>query len=338
MPDPIRLGIVGAGAITQVAHLPALRKLKGAFDVVAICDADRAKAQALGSRYGVRDAFDDIEDLLAHETLDAVAICTPSHLHEPHIMAALSAGLHVLVERPMALTSKSVERILRAHEKRGDRVLMVGMNHRYRPDVQVVRSFVQAGELGEIESVRSTWHLFRVTRGQPGWRQRRDQAGGGAMLDLGLSLLDLGLWLAGNPRPVRVSASLDRPARERAVEQSGTAYVVCENGSSIYLDVTWHYVGEGERFSVALRGTKGSARVNPLTVWKDIHGMPTDVAPTASGSRDNPFSMSYRAEWAHFLAAIRGEAKPQHLAELLTLHKVMEAIYKSAADGRDVSL
>lgn len=336
MTDPIRIGVIGAGAITQVAHLPALRKLKG-VEVRAICDADSAKAQALGARYGIPDHFDDIEDLLEFEALDAVAICTPSHLHEAHIVAALSAGLHVLVERPLALSAQGVQRIARAQEKR-DRLLMVGMNHRYRPDVQVVRSFVQAGELGEVESVRATWHMFRPARGQAAWRQRRDQAGGGAMLDLGLSLLDLGLWLANNPEPARVSVCLDRPGRERAVEQSGTAFVVCRNGCSIYLDVTWHYVGEGERFAVALRGSRGSARVNPIRVFKEIHGVATDVAPTASGSRENPFTASYRAEWAHFLSAIRGESRLPPLSEFATLHRVMEAIYRSAEEGRDVLL
>ena len=129
------------------------------------------------------------------------------------------------------------------------------------------------------------------------------------MLDLGLSILDLGLWLGGMPAPVRVSASLDAAGKERAVEQSGSAFVVCENGMSLFVDVTWHHLGEGERFGVGLRGSKGTAAINPLTVWKELHGMPVDVSPTGSGSRENAFTASYRAEWAHFEAAIAGEAK-----------------------------
>ena len=113
---------------------------------------------------------------------------------------------------------------------------MVGMNHRYRPDVQIVRSFVQSGELGAVESVRGSWHVFRPGRDQLGWRQRRDQAGGGAMLDLGLSILDLGLWLGGSPTPVRVSACLDGRARTAAVEQSAarswSARTACRSSST----------------------------------------------------------------------------------------------------------
>jgi predicted dehydrogenase len=212
------------------------------------------------------------------------------------------------------------------------------MNHRYRPDVQIVRSFVQSGELGRVESVRGSWHVFRPSRNQLGWRQRRDQAGGGAMLDLGLSILDLGLWLGGTPAPVRVSAALDAAGKERAVEQSGSAFVVCENGMSLFVDVTWHHLGEGERFGVGVRGSKGVAAINPLMVWKELHGVPMDVSPTGAVSRENAFMASYRAEWAHFEAAIGGEAKVASLQEHLVLHRIIDAIYKSADDGRDVTL
>jgi predicted dehydrogenase len=334
--ERLRVGIVGGGAITQVAHLPVLKKLKST-EVVALCDTDLPKARALADRFGVKDAFDDVEDLLRSEMLDAVVICTPNHLHESHILAALSANVHILVEKPLAMSAAAAQRIIRAAEKR-DRVVMVGMNHRYRPDVQIVRSFVQGGELGRIESVRGSWHVFRPGRTQLGWRQRRDQSGGGAMLDLGLSVLDLGMWLAGNPKPVRVSASLDTEGRDRSVEQAGSAFVVCEDAISLFVDVTWRHLGAGERFGVGLRGTKGTAAINPLTVWKELHGVPTDVSPTSSGSRENPFTASYRAEWAHFAAAIVGEAKAPDLQEHLVLHKVVDAIYRSALDGRDVTL
>jgi len=334
--ERLRVGIIGGGAITQVAHLPVLKKFKS-IEVRAVCDIDLPKATALAERFGVKDSFDDIEELLRYEELDAVVICSPNHLHESHILAALSANLHVLVEKPLAMTAASAGRIVRAAQKRG-KVVMVGMNHRYRPDVQIVRSFVQSGELGAVHSVRGSWHVFRPGRAQLGWRQRRDQAGGGAMLDLGLSVLDLGLWLGGNPAPARVSANLDASGKDRSVEQSGSAFVVCKNGMSLFVDVTWHHLGAGERFGVGVRGSKGIGAINPLMVWKELHGVPVDVSPTGSGSRENPFTASYRAEWAHFEAAINGHAKIPSLEEHVVLHTILDAIYKSAADGRDVEL
>jgi predicted dehydrogenase len=336
MSDTVRIGIIGAGAVVQVAHLPALRKMKG-VEVTAICDNDLPKARAIGQRHGDMDAFDDIEDLLGSGTVDAVAICTPNHMHEAHVQAALAAGVHVLVEKPLAMNTAGAQKVLRMAEKR-DQVLMVGMNHRYRPDAQAVRSFVQSGELGEVTSVRGSWHVFKPARAMLGWRRKMELSGGGAMLDLGLSMIDLSLWLAGKLTPSRVSAVLERPDRKDAVEEAGSAFVVCEEGAAIFLDVTWHHVGEGERFGVGIRGTKGSAGINPLHVWKEMHGAPMDVTPTGGGSRESQFTAAFRAEWAHFLAAIRGEARAPDLQEQIVLHRIVDAIYKSASDGKDVAL
>src|SRR5918912_1022846 len=104
--ERLRLGIIGGGAITQVAHLPVLKKLR-TIEVQRICDTDLPKARALATRFGVKDAFDDIEELLRFESLDAVVICSPNHLHEAQIQAALSANLHVLVEKPLTMNATS---------------------------------------------------------------------------------------------------------------------------------------------------------------------------------------------------------------------------------------
>jgi len=332
---PVRLGILGAGAIVQVAHLPVLRKLKN-VQLTALCDSDLQKARALADRWGIAAVCDDVEDLL-REQLDAVLIATPNHLHESHVLAGLTANLHVLVEKPLALSSTAAQRVARTAEKR-NRVLMVGMTHRYRPDVQAVRGFVQSGELGRISSVRASWHLARPARTSLGWREKRSESGGGAMFDLGLTMLDLGFWLAGDPVPGRVSACLSRVGGDRGVEQSGSAFVVCENGAAIFIDVTWRHIGEGERFGAGLRGSNGSAGINPLHVWKDLHGVAHDVSPTGSFSRETAFAASFRAQWAHFLAAVAGRVSTPPLQEQIQVLRVVEAIYRSDADGRDVAL
>jgi predicted dehydrogenase len=333
MSEPVRLGLIGAGAIVQVAHLPVLKKLRN-VEVAAICDVDLPKARALAERFQIKDVFDDIEDLLDHEQIDAILVATPNHLHEPHVLAGLSAGCHVLVEKPGALSPAGEQRIARLAERK-NRVVMVGMTHRYRPDAQAVRGFIQSGELGAIDSIRASWHVSRPARSPLGWRTRKDEAGGGAMLDLGLTLLDLCLWLAGGPTPARVTAHLTR-AGERGVEHSGSAMIVCEEGLAILVDVTWRHIGQRERFGVGLRGSKGTAGINPLHVWKELNGVPQDVTPTGGLSRESTFAASFRAEWAHFLAAIAGEAEVPRLSEHITLLKVIEAVYRSAAEGHEV--
>jgi len=335
MAEPIRVGVIGGGAVSQVAHLPTLTRMKGVV-VAAICDLDNAKARAVAERFKVPDYFDDIEEMLKHEALDAVLIATPNHLHESHILAALSADLPVFVEKPVAMSAASALKVQKASEKRGKPV-MVGMNHRYRPDVQIVKSFVQSGELGTVDSIRGSWHVHSPARTSGTWRQKRDQSGGGAVLDLGLSILDLALWLAGSPTPKRVLSSLDRPARERAVEHSGSFYVTCE-GLSIFVDVTWQHISDTERFGLGLRGSKGTAAINPLQVFREFHGSAVNVAPTGSVSRENATTSSYKAEWAHFIAVLRGEVEAPSLSEHVTLHRILDAVYKSADDGKDVAV
>src|SRR5689334_19276650 len=112
MTEPLKVGLVGAGAVAQIAHVPVLRKLKG-VDVRALCDSDLPKARALAGRFAVKDVFDDIEEMLRYEELDAVVIGSPTHLHESHVLAALSAGVHVLVEKPLTISTVSAQRIVR---------------------------------------------------------------------------------------------------------------------------------------------------------------------------------------------------------------------------------
>lgn len=341
MNDPVRVAVIGAGGIAQVAHLPVLRKLPG-VEIAAICDNDLPKARALAARFEVRDAYDDIEETLRHAGADVVVVCTPNHLHEIHIEAALAAGAHVLSERPLALHAEGVERVLQAAERHGRRV-MVGMNHRFRSDVQAIRGFLAGGELGAIDAARGGWYTFQPSRQMLGWRLRRAEAGGGALLDLGLPLLDLGLWLGGWPIPKRVSAHVSGAGAggaggADAVEDMGTALVACENGMSILVDVSWRHMGEGERFWFDLVGRKGAASIAPLKVFKDLHGAPTDVTPRGAAGRESPFVQSYRAEWTYFLAVVRGDVNAPPPRDQITLHRVMDAIYRSAQEGRDILL
>jgi predicted dehydrogenase len=332
----LRVGIVGAGAIAQVAHMPACRKLKG-VQVAAICDADGAKARALASRTGDAAAFTDIEELLEFGMLDAVVICTPNHLHEAHVVSALAAGVHVLVERPLALGSAGVGRVLKAAE-RYRRIVHVGMNHRFRSDVQAVRSFLTHGELGTLSGIRAGWHVFRAARQLMGWRSRKAESGGGVMMDLGLPMLDLALWIAGNPAVERVSAKLERGKGTGAVDEDGAVFLHCADGLDVFVDVSWHHAGAGERTWLDIKGAKGTASIAPLRVFKELHGAPVDVTPTGAASRESAFSLAYRSEWAYFLAAVRGEIAAELPEDQAHLHKVLEAIYRSADEQREVKL
>jgi predicted dehydrogenase len=334
MTDTVRIGVVGAGAIAQLAHLPVLAKMRGA-QLAAICDNDRPKARALAERFGIPDTVTDIDDLLAIDDLTAVVVATPNHLHEPHVLAALAGGKHVLCERPVALTARGVERILAA-ATRADRTVTVANNHRFRTDVQALDRFLRGGELGRVGDVRAGAYHFR--RRPEGWRFRRAESGGGAFFDYGIPLLDLALWLADFPEPVRVSAHMDRPRSTGAVEESMLVQLECRNGIVFNFDVSGGYVGQEERWWFEVLATRGSARLAPLRVIKELNGRPTDVSPTGAGTRESAFIQSFRAELAHFLAVVKGETPYEPPSDQVTLLRIVEAIYRSADEGKEIRL
>jgi predicted dehydrogenase len=333
MKPNIRVGVVGAGAIAQLAHLPLLSKLRGA-QLVALCDNDRPKARALADRFDVPDVFTDIEDLLEFDELDAVVVATPNHLHEPHVLAALAAKVHVLCERPLSLSARGVERILAA-ANRVDRKVFVANNHRFRSDVQALDRFLRGGELGKLTGIRAGVYQPRIRH--EGWRARRAEAGGGAFFDQGLPMVDLAMWLADYPAPVRVWAHMDRP-RGTAVEESALVTLECDTGVAFTFDISWAYVGYEERWWFETLSSRGSARLAPLRVVKELNAKPTDVSPGGAAARENSFNQSYRAELAHFLSVVSEETPYEAPTDHVILHKVIEAAYRSADEGKEVKL
>ena len=334
MTEPVRIGLVGAGAIAQLTHLPVLGKMRGA-KLVAVCDNDRPKARALADRFDIPDVYTDIEDLLESDEIQAVVVATPNHLHEPHVLSAIAAGKDVLCERPVALTARGAERIVTA-AARANRKVLVANNYRFRSDVQALAGFLRGGELGKLTGIRAGAYHHRRT--EQGWRQRRAESGGGAFFDYGLPLLDLALWLADCPEPERVIAHMERTGSgKNAVEEAMLVQLHC--GAAVFnFDVSGTYVGEEERWWFETLSTRGSTRLAPLRVVKELHGRPTDVSPRGAAARESAFIQSYRAELAHFVSVIAGETVYEAPTDQVTLHRIVEAIYKSADEGKEIRL
>lgn len=332
MTTPVRIVVVGAGAIAQLTHLPLLAKARG-VQVAALVDNDGAKARALADRFGVPDVFTDLEDALEYGALDAAVVATPNHLHEPHVLEAIASGLDVFCERPLSLTARGVERILLAATRAGRKVV-VGNNHRFRSDVQAMVRFVRGEELGRLTGVRAGAYQ---PRGRiEGWRLRRQESGGGALFEHGFPLLDLALWLSDFPAPERVWASVHRSRGANAVEETALLVVECAHGLTFTFDLNWAYVGDDERWWFETLGQRGSARLSPLRVVKELNGTPVNVSPTGAAARENAFIQSYRAELTHFLSVVRGEQSYDPPTDQVIVHRILEAAYKSAEDGKEV--
>ncbi len=196
---PLRLALIGCGAITTLQHLPALRRIDSA-EVVAVVDQDLERARATARQFGVPHAAARLADV--EPTLDAVLVATPNHLHAPIALEALRRGLDVLVEKPMALDLAEAQAMVAEARARG-RVLAVGLEFRFAPGNQAIRDLLAAGTLGRLER-------FELRQGViPRWPfasdyvLRRETAGGGVLFDYGAHLLDLLFYWLGEPSSVR---------------------------------------------------------------------------------------------------------------------------------------
>ena len=212
--------------------------------------------------------------------------------------------------------------------------MVVGHNHRFRNDVQALDQYLRNAELGQLTSIRAG--AFQSDVSGDGWRHRRAEAGGGAFQEHGFPLLDLALWLSGSPAPVRVSASMRRGRSAGAVEDAMQVLLECEGGTTLSFDVSWSYIGGDDRWWFEAHASRGSARLAPLRVTKELNGRPIDVSPSGAAARESPFLQSYRAEIAHFLAVIRDEVPYEAPNDQVLVHRVLEAIYKAAVDGKEI--
>ena len=331
--DDVRIGLLGTGAIAQVVHLPILTQLTG-VRVEAVCDADRSKAAAIASRFGIPRVYRRDEEVFGADDLDAVVVCTPSHMHEEQAIAALESGKHVLVEKPLALDADGAARVVAAAERAG-RTLMVAMNTRYRPDVLALKPFVQGGELGSVFLVKSAWMNRKVRTVRPTWRHRRATAGGGALMDLGVQVLDLCLWLLDYPPVARLVAHM-HPGEGMEVEDSAVMLLQLRDGGSISVAASWSLVAERDRHYLRLLASRGSGSLAPLAVYKEVeHGL-LDVTPQLTQGNENLYTASYRRQLKYFVECARGAAVADLPREQIELMRLIALAYRSAEEGREI--
>jgi predicted dehydrogenase len=332
----LRVGLMGVGAIAQVVHLPVLSQLDN-VDLTLVCDVDQMRAKALAARFGIPHVFASDDEVFRTDLIDALIICTPSYLHEQQAIAALESGKHVLVEKPLALTAAAVDRVIAAAE-RSDRRLMVAMNNRYRPDTQALRPFATNGELGDIFLARGAWLNKKMRVVRPTWRHRRETAGGGAMMDLGVQTLDLAFWMLGDPEVSSVITHMHFP-EGMEVEDTAGILVRLKSGGAVSLTVSWSLVAERDRHYLRLLGTRGSGAIAPLGVFKEVEtGQMIDVTPNVSLGRENLYTASYRGELTHFVAVCRGVVEEPLPREQAQIMRVVEAAYRSYEEKREVEI
>jgi len=308
----IHLGVVGCGRVTAERHLPALREVPQ-VEVVAFSDVNATQLETIGAQFGVSRLYTDYQRLIADDKIKAVAVCVPPALHTEVALAALAAGKHVFIEKPLALKLEECDLLLERAAKNDGLKVMVGFNLRWHPLVREAREIVNRGDLGEIKLVRTVFtSVMRARDDSPAWRMKRE-SGGGALFELGIHHFDL-LWFLLGSEPEE-TAALSAPDDETAtvvVRMAGGAQVVAafseataENQElEIYGERGWLrlscYRADGlEQFSVSQNPGALATRLRKLS--RTLRELPRMVRQSRRGG---DYVASYAEEWRHFAGAI----------------------------------
>jgi UDP-N-acetyl-2-amino-2-deoxyglucuronate dehydrogenase len=351
MSEPkVRFALVGAGVISRV-HARALAELPDDAELVAVVDLDPARAQELAAQYGAQ-ASTDLDAVLRRDDVDAVTICTPSGLHADGAVAALDAGKHVVVEKPIDITLAAADRIIDA-EKRSGRTVSVISQHRFDRSTEKVLRAVRAGNLGTITSAIAShaWWRGQSYYDSGDWRGTWALDGGGALMNQTVHTIDLMTTIVG--RPVEVFAYTGCLAHER-IEVEDTAVAVVRFGSGAIGTIhgtTAAYPGLDA--SLRVFGAKGSAVISndELTYLHQNAGPAPEIGMAAQSGgnqvtaedrvdRSEPgLGSAHRRQLADFVDAVRTGRPPRvGTAQARTAVAVILAIYESAASGRPVKL
>jgi len=342
----LRVGIIGTGGIAGM-HAAGLQKVE-AVEVIAGADVNEKALSAFSAKYGLQHTFTDYREMLKLEALDAVSVCTPNFMHKEPTVAALKAGKHVMVEKPMAMTAREAQAMVDAAAE-SNLVLTIGFQFRFSPAAQVIKRYYDEGQLGSI--LYSRVQALR-RRGIPNWGVfgRKELQGGGPLIDIGVHMIELAHYLMGSPRPAAAASGMwtylgNKPSdvmcmwpnwdhRTYTVEDLATGFVRFENGASMCVESSFAAHIEDNVLNVTLMGDKGGASYSPLKVFRDEAGVMVNIQPSFTGDWS-----TFDYKMAHWVAVIRGEEKNKAPGEDgLMVQKILDGLYRSAEKGKEVRI
>ncbi len=332
--EKIKLAVIGLGSVAQMVHLPNLMKIKNA-EVSAVAEINKSRLNSIADKFNINKRYNHHTELLNDDQTDAVIISTPTHLHKQIAIDCLNAGKDVLVEKPLARNSSEGMEVVKCANK-NNRKLMVGMNLRYRPDSMLIRSLIDAGEIGDPYYIKCGW--IRKQSSSEKWFTKREEAGGGVILDLGINLVDLALWLADYPKVISISTK-NYFHNSRKIEDTSVSFIRCENSLTLSTEASWNMAEEKNSFFANVYGTKGSIGVNPFKLIKLLDDEQIDLGSTFTKSPTEAFKKSYLNELKSFIGAIRGlNSVFSSGEEALQLLKIAETMYSSAKKDQELKV
>jgi predicted dehydrogenase len=347
------VGIIGCGAMGRI-HAGNLRTLGGAR-VVAASDPFESARNHLAAACDVPPAcYGDYQALLDRSDVDAVIITVPNALHRAVSTAAIAAGKHVLLEKPLAHNVEDGMAIVRAAEQ-SDRVVMLGFNNRFRTPARYLRQAITGGRLGSVYYARARWLRRDGLPPRSSWFTTRAGAGGGPLIDIGVHVLDLALHMMGYPQALTafgVAYAYFGPERARTVlplaegsaaaadvydvEDFASGMITLANGATILVETSWATFIQDDDLSLDILGSAGGARMTDddergLSIYTTMDGEHTDITVRLDESD------SHLEELRAFLAAIHdGGTAPVLVRDGLRVLAIIEALYASALSGEAV--
>ncbi|MBI9104863.1 MAG: Gfo/Idh/MocA family oxidoreductase [Spirochaetales bacterium] len=250
--DKIKIAVAGAGFMGRM-HCQYILNHPQA-EVVGIFNPTTEKAEAAAKEYSISKVYKHQDELFSSPDIDAVVIASPNKQHVSMAISALSAGKHVLLEKPMALNSQEAAEIVEAQKKAGT-TLMIAHQMRWYDLTRQIIDLREAGAIGKIYNAKAAmWRTCSIP-GWGSWFTRKEESGGGPLIDIGVHALDLAFYMMGNPTPVSVFGSTYAefgPSKKGIgswgtpnwdgffdVEDMATAMIKMEDGSTLTLEVSW---------------------------------------------------------------------------------------------------
>lgn len=331
----MRIAFAGTGYINKV-HARAAQAC--GLELVAVVNHKAESMAAFGKEFCITRQYESLEAMLKAGDVDALVVSTPNYLHAPQTIAALNAGIHVMVEKPMAMNTVEAEKMYEASERTGA-TLMVAHCWRFDQDVLWLKGQVE--KLGRI--IRTKGIGVHTLWGPSGWFTQKKFAGGGALADMGIHALDTARFLLGDPNPVSVYAKIGTHYKDFDVDDTGIIIVEWDNGATSYIESGWWQPhADGPEAATQLYGVEGFGQLFPTRLeLPNKKEEKTDVIESGFEfpRREHCPQSLYDAQLKYFVECIEKKKTPiPGGLEGIVNMKVIDAAYESSRTGKVVGI
>jgi predicted dehydrogenase len=335
----LKVAFAGTGYIAKI-HAQAVKNLAESHQLKleAVVNHSVDSMAAFAHQFNIQRQYTDMSQMLADGGIDALIVSTPNYLHYPQTVSALEQGIHVLVEKPMAMNAEEAAQMQAVATQAQ---LMVAHCWRFDEEVLWLKAQVEAGKFGQI--VRTKGYGVHVNWGPSGWFTVKQYAGGGALADMGIHAIDTVRFLLGDPQPMRVWARISTRYGSYDVDDTGILIIEWDNGVTSYIESGWWQPhADGPEAGTYLYGTRGYGSLFPTGghISDPLRQSTLTLDSGFAPKRDPHYPQSmYDAQMKHFIECIRDGRTPKPgAAEGVINMRIVDAAYRSSETGEFVTL